>query len=193
MNVAKSKSHDARAKTDGRQDAISLLTADHAKVKKLFKEFADLKEENGADEDKSVLVAQICVELKIHTAIEENIFYPAVRGAIDDDGLMDEALVEHAAAKELIVQLENMDPDDELYDAKVTVLGEQIQHHVREEESEMFPKAHKAKIDGEALGAQMAERKAELLAETANDEKTPKAGLRVAKNRTTERKAPNSR
>ena len=193
MNVAKSDSRGPRAKTESHEDAISLLTADHAKVKKLFKEFADLKEEKGTDEDKSVLVAQICDELKVHTEIEEEIFYPAVRGAIDDDGLMDEALVEHAAAKELVTQLENMDPDDELYDAKVTVLGEQIQHHVKEEESEMFPKARKAKVDGVALGAQMAERKAELLAETESDQETPQAEPRVAKNRTTERKAPTSR
>lgn len=193
MNTAKSNSHHTRAKSDHHQDAISLLTADHAKVKKLFREFADLKEQNGSEEDKSVLVAQICDELKVHTEIEEGIFYPAVRGVIDDDGLMDEALVEHAAAKELIAQLENMNPDDELYDAKVTVLGEQIQHHVKEEESEMFPKARKAKVDGAALGAQMAERKVELLAEMESDEETPDAGLRVAKTKTTERKPSTSR
>ena len=83
--------------------------------------------------------------------------------------LMDEALVAHAGAKELIAQLEDMNPDDDLYDAKVTVLGEQIQHHVKEEEGEMFPKARKAKIDGAALGARMSERKAELMADTQTE------------------------
>jgi hemerythrin superfamily protein len=179
--MSAAKSHVSHTKADQNEDAIALLTADHAKVKKLFKEFADLKEEDGSAEDKSALVTLICHELQVHTEIEEEIFYPAVRKAIDDSDLMDEALVEHAGAKELIAQLEDMSPDDELYDAKVTVLGEQIQHHVKEEEGEMFPKARKAKIDGEALGVQMAERKAELMAETESDEEAPKAKHRATK------------
>jgi hemerythrin superfamily protein len=144
------------------QDAIAMLTADHKKVKGLFSQFDKLKED-GSDEDKAGLVSTICNELKIHTAIEEEIFYPAVRKAIDDADLMDEALVEHAGAKDLIAQLEGMDTDDELYDAKVTVLGEQINHHVEEEEGQMFPKAKKAKIDTDALGAKMLKRKTELM------------------------------
>lgn len=118
------------------QDAIALLTADHKKVKALFSQFDKLKQ-NGSEEDKSGIVATICNELKVHTTIEEEIFYPAVRNAIEDSDLMDEALVEHADAKDLISQLEDMDTEDDLYDAKVTVLGEQINHHVREEEGEM--------------------------------------------------------
>ena len=187
------KSHDSHTKADRNEDAITLLTADHAKVKKLFKEFEDLKEEDGSAEDKSALVTRICNELKIHTEIEEEIFYPAVRKAIDDGDLMDEALVEHAGAKELIAQLEDMSPDDELYDAKVTVLGEQIRHHVKEEEGEMFPKAKKAKVDGEALGVQMTERKAELMAELESDEEAPKAKPRAAKNSAASAKASTSR
>jgi hemerythrin superfamily protein len=144
------------------QDAVAMLMADHKKVKKLFSDFDKLKEE-GSDEDKSALVEQICNELKIHTELEEEIFYPAVRKAIDDSDLMDEALVEHAGAKELIAQLEDASPDDDLYDAKVTVLGEQIDHHVKEEEGEMFPKAKKAKVDTEALGATMLKRKMALM------------------------------
>ena len=190
--MSAAKSHVSHTKADQNEDAITLLTADHAKVKKLFKEFVDLKEEDGSAEDKSALVTLICHELKVHTEIEEEIFYPAVRKAIDDGGLMDEALVEHAGAKELIAQLEEMSPDDELYDAKVTVLGEQIQHHVKEEEGEMFPKARKAKLDSEALGVQMAERKAELMAETESDE-APKAKPRAVKNSTAGAKAPASR
>jgi hemerythrin superfamily protein len=144
------------------QDAIAMLMADHKRVKKLFSDFDKLKEE-GSDEDKSVIVNQICNELKIHTALEEEIFYPAVRKATDDSDLMDEALVEHAGAKDLIAQLEDASPDDDLYDAKVTVLGEQIDHHVKEEEGEMFPQAKKAKVDTKALGATMLKRKFALM------------------------------
>ena len=119
----------------------------------------------GIDDEKSDVVATICNELKIHAAVEEEIFYPAVRKAIDDGDLMDEALVEHAGAKDLIEQLEGMDSEDDLYDAKVTVLGEQIDHHVKEEEGDMFPRAKKAKVDTQALGAQMQKRKLELMDE----------------------------
>jgi hemerythrin superfamily protein len=143
------------------QDAIAMLTADHKKVKKLFADFGKIRED-GAEDEKSALVQQICDELKIHTALEEEIFYPAVRKAIKDADLMDEALVEHAGAKELVAQLEDAKVSDDLYDAKVTVLGEQINHHVREEEGEMFPKAKKAKIDTAALGASMLKRKRAL-------------------------------
>ena len=187
------KSHVAHTKADQNEDAITLLTADHAKVKKLFKEYADLKEEGGSAEEKSALVTRICNELKIHTEIEEEIFYPAVRKAIDDSDLMDEALVEHAGAKELIAQLADMSPDDELFDARVTVLGEQIQHHVKEEEGEMFPKARKAKVDSEALGVRMAERKTELMAEAESDKQAPKAKPRAATDSTASAKGRTSR
>jgi hemerythrin superfamily protein len=154
------KRKSARARSGN--DAVEMLTSDHKEVKALFKEFAALKKQTADSEEKTLLVRKICNELTVHAQIEEEIFYPAVRKAIDDGDLMDEALVEHAGAKELISQLEAMDPEDELYDAKVTVLGEQIDHHVKEEEGEMFPKARRAKVDLEALGTQMAERKAEL-------------------------------
>jgi hemerythrin superfamily protein len=159
MTAESPKSHTA-------QDAIAMLTADHKKVKQLFAQFAKLKEKGGKDE-KATIVEQICNELKVHTIIEEQIFYPAVRKAIDEGDLMDEALVEHAAAKELITQLEDADSSDDLYDAKVTVLGEQIDHHVKEEEGEMFPKAKEAKVDTEALGVTMLKRKASLMSELA--------------------------
>jgi hemerythrin superfamily protein len=147
------------------EDAIAMLTADHKKVKGLFGDFKRLSGKDGADAQKASLVKQVCDALKVHAQIEEEIFYPAVRKAIDDGALMDEALVEHAAAKDLIAQLEDMDPDDDLCDAKVTVLGEQIDHHVKEEEGDMFVKAKSAKVDGAALGAKMARRKAELMKE----------------------------
>lgn len=146
------------------QDAIAILTADHRKVHALFEQFSTMKEK-GSDQDKAAIVEQVCNELTIHTALEEEIFYPAVRKAIDDADLMDEALVEHAGAKQLIEQLLSMDPSDELYDAKVTVLGEQIDHHVEEEEDDMFVQAKKSKVDTSALGAKMLKKRMALLGE----------------------------
>src|SRR6185503_11486874 len=102
-------------------DAVKLLTADHAKVKKLFRQFEKLKEDGDARE-KSALVEEICAELIVHTTVEEEIFYPAVREAIDDEGLVDEADVEHESAKTLIAQLSRMRPGEDHYDARVTVL-----------------------------------------------------------------------
>ena len=167
------------------QDAIAMLTADHKKVKKLFADFDKLKDA-GSDEDKASIVDQICNELKIHTELEEEIFYPAVRKAIDDGDLMDEALVEHAGAKDLIAQLEDARPEDDLYDAKVTVLGEQIQHHVKEEEGDMFPKAKKAKVDTEALGATMLKRKITLMKKMGmNDEENARDDAKAAKSTVT--------
>jgi hemerythrin superfamily protein len=153
------------------QDAIELLMADHHRVARLFAEFNALKED-GSDEAKSALVARICQELTVHTAIEEEIFYPAVRKAIDDDDLMDESLVEHAGAKALIAQLQAVEPDDDLYDAKVTVLGEQIDHHVEEEEGSMFPQAKGSGIDTLSLGAAMLKRRTELLADPSTPPST---------------------
>jgi hemerythrin superfamily protein len=150
----------ARPKRAAKADnAIAMLIADHDKVKKLFKAFE--KEEDDAGKEK--IAGEICTELKIHTRLEEEIFYPAAREAIDEEDLMDEAVVEHASAKDLISQIEAMGPDDELYDAKVTVLGEYVDHHVKEEQKQMFPKVRKAKLDLEELGERMKARKEELL------------------------------
>jgi hemerythrin superfamily protein len=143
-------------------DAIALLIADHRKVKDLFEQYENLGDRSKANKKK--VAAQICLELTIHTHIEEEIFYPAIRGPIGDGDLMDEALVEHAGAKDLIAQISEMDPGEDLYDAKVKVLSEQIDHHVGEEEDEMFPKVRKTKVDLVALGQRMAERKEELMA-----------------------------
>lgn len=138
-----------------RTDAIALLTADHKRVKKMFKQFDKMKED-GASADKQALAQQICAELTLHAEVEEQIFYPATREAIDDDDMLNEAEVEHASAKDLIAQIESGDPSDPLWDAKVSVLGEYVDHHVQEEEEEMFRKARKAKMDLEALGQQIA-------------------------------------
>jgi hemerythrin HHE cation binding domain-containing protein len=147
------------------QDAVALLTDDHKTVQKLFKDYEKLVQNDGDDEEKAALAKQICTELVIHAQIEEEIFYPAVREAIDDTDLLDEAEVEHASAKELIAQLSTMAPGDELYDAKVTVLGEYVNHHISEEQDEMFPQAKKAELDTASLGAELLERKQELQAE----------------------------
>ena len=146
------------------QDAFTLLKADHKAVKALFKEFEGLSDDSREDEKRD-LVQQICDELTVHAQVEEEIFYPAVRAAIEDADLLDEAEVEHATAKELIAQLNEMEPGDDLYDAKVTVLSEYIDHHVKEEEGEMFPKAQKSKLDADGLGREMSARKQELKAE----------------------------
>jgi hemerythrin superfamily protein len=149
--------------------ANEMLTDDHKKVKALFKKFRALEEDARGQDEKAAVVKQICDALTVHAAIEEEIFYPAVRAAIDDPELIDEALVEHAGAKALIAQLREMTPDDQLFDAKVTVLGEQIDHHVEEEEGEIFPKTKKAKVDSEELGARLAARKQDLMTELGLD------------------------
>lgn len=143
-------------------DAIEMLKTDHKQVKALFKEFEEIHQDEENDGRKSEIVKQICAALTIHAQIEEEIFYPAVREAIDDDDLLNEAEVEHAEAKTLITQLEAMDAEDDYYDAKVTVLGEQVDHHITEEEKEMFPQVKKAKMDTVALGEIMLKRKEEL-------------------------------
>lgn len=142
------------------QDAIAMLTADHKEVKALFDKFDKLSDRSKSS--KKQLADQICQALTIHAQVEEEIFYPAVRDAIKDSDLLDEAEVEHASAKELIGQIQGMEPDDDLYDAKVKVLSEQIEHHVEEEEGEMFPKVKKSRLDLTQLGAEMAARKEDL-------------------------------
>jgi hemerythrin superfamily protein len=155
--------HKASAKTD----AISMLKADHAAVKDLFKQFqVHAKASAPAHQKKKAIALKICKELTVHAKIEEEIFYPAARAAFgrDEAPMMDEADVEHASCKALIGQIESMEPSEAHYDAKVIVLGEYINHHVKEEEGEMFPKVRKAKLDIKAVGEQLTVRKKELLA-----------------------------
>lgn len=143
------------------QDALALLKDDHQTVQKLFKEFEKIQEK-GSPEEKLDLVLQACAELKIHTTIEEKVFYPALREALDEDLLLDEAEIEHRTAKDLIKRLEGMKSDDAQFDATFTVLCEYINHHVEEEESEMFPKAKKAAVDLTELGDRMREMKEQM-------------------------------
>lgn len=151
-----------RGKTP-KNEAIAQLTADHARVKKMFKQYDRLAKGNAGDREKQQLAAMICAELTAHATAEEEIFYPAARSAIDKPDLIDEADVEHASAKDLIAQIEGSSPSDDHYDAKVKVLGEYIDHHVQEEEGEIFPKVRKAKLDTVGLGEQIAERKAQIM------------------------------
>ena len=150
----------AKRRPESTQDAIALLKADHRQVEEWFAQF----EKARTDDRKLELATDICNALTVHTTIEEEIFYPAARGAIRDEDLMDEADVEHEGAKNLIAQLRSASPGGDHYDAKVTVLGENIKHHVKEEHGEMFPKIKKSKLDTKALGAQMMARKSELKA-----------------------------
>lgn len=144
-------------------DAIALLTADHARARALFKQYDALGER--AFVTKKNIATDLCKALTVHAQIEEEIFYPALRtqGKPFHD-MLDEAAVEHGGAKQLIAQIEAMAPQDDLYDAKVKVLGEQIDHHASEEEDEMFPKTRKTALDLVALGAQLLARKDELMA-----------------------------
>ena len=152
------------AKDKGAPDAIEILMTDHREVKALFKEYDKLVKADADAGEKQVVAAQICVMLTAHATAEEELFYPRAREVLgDDEDLVDEADVEHASAKELIAQIEAGSPDDPLYDAKVKVLGEYIDHHVKEEEGEMFPKVRKSDLDLDALGEEIAARKAELM------------------------------
>lgn len=146
---------------EAKQDAIKLLAQDHREVEELFEKF----EKASGDEKKEQIARRICTELKVHAMIEEEIFYPALRGKIDDDDL-DEALVEHDGAKVLINEIEAGGAETNFFEAKVKVLQEEIEHHVKEEEKQsgnLFSQARKADVDLEALGEQMAARKAELM------------------------------
>lgn len=140
-----------------------MLRADHKKVSALFGEY-ELARSMAKKKD---LVTSICTELSVHAQLEEEIFYPAVKEALKDTELVPEATVEHATLKDLIAQVEGVSPEGEMFDAKIQVLAEYVKHHVKEEQTEMFPKAKKTSLDMHALGARMATRKSELLAARA--------------------------
>jgi hemerythrin superfamily protein len=151
--------HTATPKVSAPKDAIALLKADHEAVSQLFDEY----EKTRSVLNKKSLVAEICSALSVHAQIEEEIFYPAVKAALKDKVLVPEAAVEHAGVKSLISQLQGLEPDGEMYDAKVKVLSEYVKHHVKEEQNEMFPKVKASSLDIVELGASMSARKNELL------------------------------
>ncbi len=140
-------------------DAIAILEADHREVEDLFEQFENTTD----DATKRDIAIAICVALKVHARLEEELFYPAAYAVLDDKSLIAEAQVEHASAKDLIAQIESGAPGEAFYDARVKVLAEYIDHHVTEEEAEIFPKCRDSKLDLDALGAVMALRKQELL------------------------------
>jgi hemerythrin superfamily protein len=149
---------------NGKVDATTLLRADHKLVSELFEQF----EKSRSPEKKRALVEKICQELTIHAQVEEEIFYPAVKAALGDSELVPEARVEHETLKTLVAQLEGAQPDGEDYDARVKVLSEYVKHHVKEDQSEMFPKAKAStKLDMKALGQALLTRKEELKAQFA--------------------------
>jgi len=154
------------AKRGKSHNAIQLLKNDHSEVKALFDRFEKLGED-GARDEKEEIVRDACAKLTVHATVEEEIFYPAARDVPEADALLNEAEVEHGTAKELIAKLDAMAADDDMFDANFTVLSEYIQHHVKEEEGELFPKIQKSDLDLDALGEEMAARKDELTAEVA--------------------------
>ena len=158
-------------------DAVRLLKQDHREVEQLIEEF-----ERARSPRKAQIAEEICRMLTVHATIEEEIFYPAARDALKDEDLVEEAEVEHRSAKDLIAQIQGSTPDDDKFEARVKVLGEYVKHHVREEEKEMFPQLQKRKIDLQALGRQLMERKQQLMAMAEGsemmDEETATAGAR---------------
>ncbi len=161
------------------QNAIAMLKEDHSKVKELFDKF----EETSGTASKRKIVTQAIQELKVHATVEEELFYPALRQQMEDeDGLLDEADEEHHVAKLLIAELEQMQGDEDHWEAKFKVLAEGVRHHIKEEEGELFPEAKKTDIDFAVLGERMAERKATLMSEGVppdfESKMVSKAGLR---------------
>ena len=162
-HASQSKTKTRRTRRTGRKDplAVRLLKADHREVEGWFDDYEQLDD----DGEKLALFQKIATALKVHTQIEEEIFYPEERGEVEDD-LLDEAYVEHQGAKDLIAQIEAMTPADEFYDAKVKVLGEYIKHHVKEEEQPggIMAQAKKGDEDLDAMGERIKARKEELMA-----------------------------
>ena len=150
-------------KTRKPQDATALLRADHKVVSELFAAYENTR----STPKKKSLVSKICTELTVHAQVEEEIFYPAVKQALKDRQLVPEATVEHATLKEIISQVQGVEPDGEMFDAKIKVLCEYVKHHVKEEQNEIFPRAKATKLDMMELGRRMAERKKVLVGERA--------------------------
>ena len=163
-----------RSRTAGREDAIALLKADHREVEGYFEEF----EKARSADRKQDLAQRICGALTVHATIEEEIYYPAFLKATDEEDLHHEAVVEHEGAKRLIAEIEASGPDDDYFDAKVTVLSEMIKHHVKEEEQPggLFAKSRQSEMDLDSLGEQLASRKAELMNDTPSTSTRRQAG-----------------
>lgn len=157
--------------TKAKLDAVAMLKADHRKVEDLFAEYKKARER------KAEIAKQICLELTVHAMLEEELFYPACRDAGVDDAKLDEGIVEHDAAKVMIAEIESGGPDEDFYDAKVKVLSEEIEHHVKEEEEKggIFAQAKSKGVDLEAVGEHIDARKKELMAQIDKDNLPPPA------------------
>jgi len=165
------RSRSTRAASSRKPDAIALLKADHRQVEDWFSQFEKARD----DDRKQRLATKICNALKVHTTIEEEILYPAFLEATDETDLHHEAEVEHDGARKLIAEIEASSPEDDYFDAKVTVLSEMIKHHVKEEEQPggMFAKARSSDMDLDALGEQLASRKEQLESEADDSDDSP--------------------
>ena len=161
----------SRAATQARNEILSALKEDHKRVKKAYREFQKLDGQEDPNECQA-LVQQVLDELSVHAALEEELLYPAARGAIADENLVDEAEVEHESLHALIDQLRSMDADDDKYAARFTVLCEYVLHHVKEEEGELFPQLEQARLDWESLAAEINERREELAPAAVGEEST---------------------
>lgn len=154
----------SRAGSTARNEIIAMLKDDHKRVKKAFREFEKLDPHEDPERCQE-LVTMTCGDLEVHTTLEEELFYPAARGCLGDEELIDEAEVEHESVKHLIAELRDMSPEDQKYAATFKVLGEYVAHHIREEENEIFPQLANAKFDWQELQAEMIDRRAELMEE----------------------------
>lgn len=164
MNLNTNSVSSSNSSSNGKQEATALLKADHKLVAQLFDDY----EQTNSKSQKKQLVDQICKELSIHAQVEEEIFYPAVQKALKDHELVPEAIVEHSTLKDLIAAVKGVEPDGEMYDAKIKVMSEYVKHHVKEEENEMFVEAKSTNLDMVQLGALMGERKTQLANEYVN-------------------------
>lgn len=166
----------SRAKSNARNEIIEMLKDDHKRAKKAFRDFEKLDPQDDAQRCQE-LVETTCAELTLHTTLEEELFYPAARGVMKEEDLLDEAEVEHMTAKQLIEQLKGMDigADAARYSATFKVLGEYVKHHVKEEENEMFPQLERARLDWEGLRDEMVARREELTAELMPDSEPAQA------------------
>jgi hemerythrin superfamily protein len=173
MQRRSATSNTRASRSSGGDDAVSMLTEDHKKVQKLFRDFE--KAHDKEDDEACQQIAQlVCAELEVHTTLEEELFYPAAREVLgEDEELIEEAEVEHQSAKDLIAQLHAMDAADQKFAATFTVLAEYVKHHIKEEEGEIFPKVKKAKLDVDSLGQEMQVRKSELAQEMGLGEDQP--------------------
>jgi hemerythrin-like domain-containing protein len=155
--------------SDDAVDAVSLLISDHEELRQLFLDYAGLVEAGASDEEKEVLVEEICNQLSVHSSLEEDLFYPAARDALADIALLNKAESDHQRLAEMIVELQSMDASDEQYDDRVMVLEETFEEHIDEEENEMFPQLADSAMDLEQLGEQMSARKDELQNEVGRE------------------------